>query len=232
MNMVEVFSRAAAAFFVLLLLTRLMGRKQISQLTFFNYITGISIGAVAGSLSVDSNIKLSTGIGSLITWCGLTLIVGFIDIKSRKFRLFLDGQPSIIIKQGKIMEHELKKMRLDMDELNLLLRTKDVFSITDVNYAIFEKNGELSVLLKDTKQPLKQEDIPVQQARKQHTPIPIQLIADGKVIEDNLIQLNLNRNWLDEQLSQSGTTLSEVFYAELQKDGSLYIDKRSDQFIH
>jgi uncharacterized membrane protein YcaP (DUF421 family) len=106
MNIVEVFSRAAAAFFVLLLLTRLMGRKQISQLTFFNYITGISIGAVAGSVSVDSNIKLSTGIGSLITWCGLTLIVGFIDIKSRKFRFFLDGQPSIIIKQGKIMEHE------------------------------------------------------------------------------------------------------------------------------
>ncbi|MCM2533122.1 DUF421 domain-containing protein [Neobacillus pocheonensis] len=74
------------------------------------------------------------------------MIVGLIDIKSRKFPIFLDGQPSIIIKQGKIMEHELKKMRLDMDELNLLLRTKDVYSIEDVNYAIFEKNGELSVL--------------------------------------------------------------------------------------
>lgn len=97
MNLLEVFIRAVAAFFVLLLLTRLMGRKQISQLIFFNYITGISIGAVAGALSVDTNIKISTGIVSLVTWCALTLIVGLIDIKSRKFRIFLDGQPSIII---------------------------------------------------------------------------------------------------------------------------------------
>ncbi|MCM2533121.1 DUF421 domain-containing protein [Neobacillus pocheonensis] len=74
--------------------------------------------------------------------------------------------------------------------------------------------------------------MPSQLAKKQQTPIPIQLIADGKVIEDNLTQLNLNQDWLNEQLRQSGTNLSEVFYAELQKDGSLYIDKRSAQRLH
>jgi uncharacterized membrane protein YcaP (DUF421 family) len=232
MNMVEVFSRTVGAFLVLFLLTRLMGRKQISQLTFFNYITGISIGAIAGSLSVDSSLKISSGMVSLLTWVGLTLIVGFIDMKSRKARKILIGEPVIVIKQGKVMERQLKKLRLDMDELNHLLRGKNIFSIQDVEYAILETNGEISVLLKEGKQPLKQENLPYQLSKQPQTPIPVQIIADGKMIDENLRQLNLNRSWVDDQLKHAGTNLAEVFYAELQQDGSLYIDKRSDHFFH
>lgn len=232
MNMVEVFSRTVGAFLVLFLLTRLMGRKQISQLTFFNYITGISIGAIAGSLSVDSSLKISSGMVSLLTWVGLTLIVGFIDMKSRKARKILIGEPVIVIKQGKVMEWQLKKLRLDMDELNHLLRGKNIFSIQDVEYAILETNGEISVLLKEGKQPLKQENLPYQLSKQPQTPIPVQIIADGKMIDENLRQLNLNRSWVDDQLKHAGTNLAEVFYAELQQDGSLYIDKRSDHFFH
>lgn len=232
MNMVEVFSRTVGAFLVLFLLTRLMGRKQISQLTFFNYITGISIGAIAGSLSVDASLKISSGMVSLLTWVGLTLIVGFIDMKSRKARKILIGEPVIVIKQGKVMERQLKKLRLDMDELNHLLRGKNIFSIQDVEYAILETNGEISVLLKEGKQPLKQENLPYQLSKQPQTPIPVQIIADGKMIDENLRQLNLNRSWVDDQLKHAGTNLAEVFYAELQQDGSLYIDKRSDHFFH
>ena len=232
MNLVEVFSRAVGAFLVLFLLTRLMGRKQVSQLTFFNYITGISIGAIAGSLSVDTTLKISSGLVSLLTWSVLTLIVEFIDMKSRNARRILIGEPAIVVKQGKVMERQLKKLSLDMDELNLLLRGKDVFSIKDVEYAIFETNGEISVLLKEGKQPLKQENFPIQSSKQQQNPIPIQIIADGKIIDENLRQLHLKRSWVDDQLSQEGTTLTDVFYAELQKDGSLYIDKRSDHFLH
>jgi uncharacterized membrane protein YcaP (DUF421 family) len=232
MNMVEVFSRTVGAFLILFLLTRLMGRKQISQLTFFNYITGISIGAIAGSLSVDASLKISSGMVSLLTWVGLTLIVGFIDMKSRKARKILIGEPVIVIKQGKVMERQLKKLRLDMDELNHLLRGKNIFSIQDVEYAILETNGEISVLLKEGKQPLKQENLPYQLSKQPQTQIPVQIIADGKMIDENLRQLNLNRSWVDDQLKHAGTNLAEVFYAELQQDGSLYIDKRSDHFFH
>ncbi|QCJ42295.1 DUF421 domain-containing protein [Bacillus sp. S3] len=231
MNVMEVFSRAVGAFIVLFLLTRIMGRKQISQLTFFNYITGISIGTIAGAVTIDPSLKLSAGFVSLLTWSGLTLLVAYFDLKSRKARKWMEGEPVILIRQGKILEQQLKKQRLDMDELQLLLRSKDVFSIVDVEYAILETNGELSVLLKEGKQPLKQEAFLTSKKPKQ-TPIPLQLIADGKIIYENLQQLNVNRSWVEDQLRVSGTNLSEVFYAELQQDGSLYIDKRSDYLLH
>ncbi|MGG1401025.1 DUF421 domain-containing protein [Bacillus salipaludis] len=231
MNLLEVFVRAAGAFVVLFLLTRLMGRKQISQMTFFNYITGISIGAVAGSMTIDSSIKVSTGVVSLLTWAGLTVLVGMIDLKSRKFREMVEGEPIILIKQGKVLEKALKKSSLDINQLQMLLRKKDVFSFSDVNYAIFETNGEVSVLLKEGKQPLKQDQWPFQLKQQQQTPIPIQIIADGKMIEENLQKLNVGNDWVDEQLTKAGTNLSEVFYAELQNDGSLYIDKRNDQYL-
>ncbi|MBU8918161.1 DUF421 domain-containing protein [Bacillus sp. FJAT-29953] len=235
--MVEIFARAVGAFVVLLLLTRLLGRKQVSQLTFFNYITGISIGTIAGSLTVDPTLKVSSGFVSLLTWCGLTLLVAFFDVKSRSFRKVIEGEPVIVIKHGKILEHVLKKQRLDMDELQVLLRNKDVFSIEEVDYAILETNGELSVLLKEQKQPLKRGDMamPTQtSARPQavQIPMPIQAIADGKIIDENLQPFNLNMAWGHDQLAQAGTDLSEVFYAELQQDGTLYIDKNTDHFIH
>lgn len=231
MNLLEVVGRAASTFFVLLLLTRLMGRKQISEITFFNYITGISMGAIAGTISLDPSTKILSGMTSLITWCALTLILGFIDIKSRRVRDLIDGTPVIVIKQGKIMEQALKKLRLDMDQLNQLLRNKDVFSVNDVEYAILETSGDLSVLLKETKQPAKKEDVSILSHTSQY-PIPVQLVGDGKILEDNLKQLNLSKEWLDAQLRKSGTTVPEVFYAELEKDGSLYIDQREDHYFH
>ncbi|MBO0961170.1 DUF421 domain-containing protein [Neobacillus sp. MM2021_6] len=230
MNLIEVFSRAVGAFVVLFLLTRIMGRKQISQMTFFNYVTGISIGTIAGALTVDPSLKVSVGFVSLVTWSGLTLLVAYIDLKSRKARKLIEGEPVILIKQGKVLEQQLQKQRLDMDELQQLLRSKNVFSIADVHYAILETNGEFSVLLKEEKQPMKQGRIPFSKMQKQ-TAIPIQLIADGKIIDENLKQINVNRSWIEEQLMVSGTTLSEVFYAELQEDGSLYIDNRTDHFL-
>ncbi|WP_066315464.1 DUF421 domain-containing protein [Bacillus sp. FJAT-29814] len=232
MSMIEVFARAVGAFVVLFLLTRMMGRKQVSELTFFNYVTGISIGAIAGTLTVDPSLKFSTGLVSLLTWCGLTVLVAFIDLKSKTFRKITQGEPVIVIKQGKVLEHTLKKLRLDMDELQALLRTKDVFSIQEVDYGIMETNGELTVLLKKTKQPLTREDAATAEPKQPQIPIPFQIISNGEIIEENLQQFNLSKDWVHQQLAQSGATLSDVFYAELQQDGSLYIDKREDQLLH
>lgn len=126
------------------------------------------------------------------------------------------------------MEHELKKLRLDMEQLNQLLRNKEVFSVKDVEYAIFETSGDLSVLLKEPKQPVTKEDLAIQVSQTPY-PIPIQIISDGKILKDHLHQFNVSTDWLHAQLKKAGTSLAEVFYAELQKDGTLYIDKRNDQ---
>ncbi|PAV29126.1 hypothetical protein CIL05_12025 [Virgibacillus profundi] len=225
----ELVLRLTIAFITLLILTRIMGRKEISQMTFFNFISGIAIGTIGASLAIDSTLSIRNGVIALIGWSAFTLIMGILNIKSKNFRIAVQGQPSIVVKDGKIMEEELRKVRLDVDALNGLLRQKDVFSITDVDYAIFETSGNLSVLKKEQRQPVTQSDMNIQQVNTDVFPITTSIISDGKVDQENMGKLNINKQWINQQLNLAGVnSISDVFYAEIQKDGSLYIDNKSD----
>ena len=122
--------RLAIAFITLLVLTRLMGRKEISQMTFFNFVSAISIGTLGAALAIDSSISITNGVIALIAWSAFTILIDFLDIKSPTFRIAVAGQPRILIKKGQVMENELRKVRLVMDALNALLRKKKcIFSI-------------------------------------------------------------------------------------------------------
>src|ERR1041384_4459892 len=133
MSIIELVLRLAIAFITLLVLTRLMGRQEISQMTSFYFVSAISIGTLGASLAIDSSISITNGLIALIAWSAFTICMGFLDIKSPKFRMAIEGQPIILIKKGKIMENELRKVRLDIDALNALLRKKNVFSVSDVD---------------------------------------------------------------------------------------------------
>ncbi|MET1177244.1 DUF421 domain-containing protein [Peribacillus simplex] len=224
MSIIEVLSRVVAAFVVLLLITRIMGKKQVSQLTYFNYITGITIGAVAASITIDTSIDMVDAFVSLIGWSVLTILVSFINLKSPKARIILDGEPTIVIKDGKILEKALKGEKLNMDDLSMLLREQSIFSMQEVNYAVLEPNGQLSVLKKVDSQSVSKKDITYVKPLY----IPTEIIVDGKIVPHNLSKLSLNQNWLETQLQQFGVCLQDVFYAEIQSDGTLYIDKRQD----
>lgn len=224
----DLLLRLVLAFVTLLALTRLMGRKEISQMTFFNFVSGIAIGTIGASLAIDSTLSVRNGLIALVGWSIFTIVLGFIDINSKKVREVIEGQPIILIKKGQIMENELRKVRLDVDALNALLRQKNVFSLTDVDYAIFETDGKLSVMKKEPKQPATKSDLGVQQTMTVY-PTSTEVITDGRIISSNLTKLNLDQQWLQNQLQQSGIqSISDVFYAEVQKDGSLYIDKKND----
>jgi len=228
MGMLEITLRIAIAFFTLLLLTRLMGRKEISQLTFFNFVSAIAVGTVAGSLTIDQTLSIGTGIYTLFGWAAFTIIMGYIDIKSKAARNVLEGQPIIVVKQGQVMENELRKLRLDINELNTKLREKNVFSISEVNYAILETDGKLSVMKKDSDQPVTKKDMNL---TPKLTPVdmPTEIITDGKINKTNLTKLDLDEDWVNQQLTQANIqSVSDVFYAEIQYDGSLYIDRRND----
>ncbi|MGE6609742.1 DUF421 domain-containing protein [Peribacillus sp. NPDC076916] len=224
MSIIEVLSRVVAAFVVLLLITRIMGKKQVSQLTYFNYITGITIGAVAASITIDTSIDMVDAFVSLIGWSVLTILVSFINLKSPKARIILDGEPTIVIKDGKILENALKGERLNMDDLSMLLREQSIFSMQEVNYSVLEPNGQLSVLKKVDSQSVSKKDITYVKPLY----IPTEIIVDGKIVPHNLSKLSLNQNWLETQLQQFGVCPQDVFYAEIQSDGTLYIDKRQD----
>ncbi|SES01305.1 Uncharacterized membrane protein YcaP, DUF421 family [Gracilibacillus ureilyticus] len=232
MTIPELLLRIVIAFVVLFALARTMGRKEISQMTFFNFVSAIAIGSITANLAISQNLSIRNGIIALAGWAVFTIAMGFIDIKSKKARKLTTGEPIIVIKEGKIMENSLRSTRLDMDSLNALLRQKGVFSLKDVDYAVFETSGQLSVLKKIDKQPATKGDLNIQQTPSVN-PSATQVISDGNIILNNLKRLNLDDNWLTQQLDNNGiNNISEVFYAEVQKDGSLYIDVKDDNMIH
>ncbi|MCX7921965.1 MAG: DUF421 domain-containing protein [Clostridia bacterium] len=224
-SVIETSIRTAIGFTVLLVLTRLLGKKQLGQLTIFTYITGIAMGNIAGDMVVHRDIKLIDGVTGLVIWALLTFIVEYVSLKSSKARIFLDGESSIVIKKGEIMQKELASQRLNMDDLTMLLRVNNVFSIRDVDYAILEPNGQLSILKNPELDSVSKKDMQIQTSSRPY--IPTEIIVDGKLVAKNLKELNLDKNWLDTQLSQAGVnSIKEVFFAELQSDGSLYVSKK------
>lgn len=217
--------RTLVGFATLLILTRLLGKKQLGQLTFFTYITGVSLGNVAGDMIVHRDINLIEGVTALTLWSILTFIVELISLKSSKGRVLLDGEPTIVIKKGVIMQKELTKHRLNMDDLTMMLRINNVFSIKDVDYAILEPNGQLSVLKIPPLESITKKDMQIKSDNREN--IPTEIIVDGKLVNKNLLELNLNYEWLNQQINQAGIlSIEDVFYAEFQNDGSLYISKK------
>ncbi|WP_163538446.1 DUF421 domain-containing protein [Gracilibacillus sp. YIM 98692] len=232
MQLSELLLRVFLGFIVLFILARTMGRKEISQMTFFNFVSAIAIGTITGSLVINQNLSIRNGIIALVGWTIITLLMGYIDIKFKKARKLTTGEPIIVIKEGKVMENSLRSTRLDMDALNALLRQSGVFSVQDVDYAIFETSGQLSVLKKQEKLPVTKSDLSFPNKVKVY-PTATQVISDGQVHLTNLSRLDLDENWLQQQLQNSGVnSISEVFYAEIQTDGTLYIDYKDDNMVH
>lgn len=216
-SVLETTFRTLIGFVVLLVLTRILGKKQISQMTFFTYITGIALGNIAGDMVVHRDITVRDGVTGMVMWAVLTFAVELASLKSSKARVMLDGEPTIVIKEGKVMERAMSVNRLNMDDLSMLLRSKDVFSVGEVDYAVLEPNGQLSVLKK------------MEPPRNRRRFLPTELIVDGQLVERNLRELQLTREWLENELRQKGIeSMDDVFYVEVQRDGSLYVDRRED----
>src|SRR5690625_352044 len=222
----EMILRTTGAFLMLLIMTRIMGRKQLSQLTFFNYITGIALGSIAANIAIKTNVHYLDGMTSILWWSLLTILVGYIGLKFPTARVAFDGQPVTVIKQGKILENELGKLRLNVDDVGMLLREQKVFSVNDVENAVFEANGKLSVMLKEEKLPVTKKDQNILTVKPIY--IPMELVSDGNIVEKNLKESGISLEWLKKQLRILDLNLKDVFYVELQKDGTLYVDKRND----
>lgn len=221
----QVIINTVISYSVLLLITRLLGKKQMSQLTFFNYVTGITIGSIAANMVDDEWDQFKVTIWGLILWALLTMIISMVMLKFPKVSDILHGQPTIVIKRGKILYKELSKLGVDIDNLMMMLREKDVFSIMEVEYAILETNGELSILKKQDNLPVLKKDLNIPSERIKY--LPTDLIIDGKIVKHNLKEMNLTEKWLFKQLKKEGIKdVQHVMYAQLQDDGTVYIDKK------
>jgi uncharacterized membrane protein YcaP (DUF421 family) len=141
-----VLVRVIIAFFSLLIFTRILGKQQISQLTFFEYILGITIGSIATELTVDLNSKAWPHFVGLVVWFLLTFLLQFITMKSKKVAQYVEGEPTVIIMNGEILDKAMKRIRFRITDLLELLRQKDVFDISEVEIAVLEVSGTLSVM--------------------------------------------------------------------------------------
>jgi uncharacterized membrane protein YcaP (DUF421 family) len=224
-----VFVRAIIAFFSLLIFAKILGKQQISQLTFFDYALGITIGSIAATLTTDLSSRAWPHFVGLLTWCLLGYLMEYITEKWRYTAKYIEGEPTIVIMNGKIMESALKKMKYTASDLMGLLRVKDIFDLSQVDFAIIEPNGQLSVLKKPEYEPLTPKDMSIQ---KEPSGISTELIYDGILINENLKQLNKTEKWLMNQLKiHKVKDVSEVFLATLTPSGSLYIDKYDDHMV-
>jgi len=231
MEYIEVFLQTLLAFSAILIYARILGKQQIGQLTFFDYINGITFGSIAAVLATDIGPR-QTGIHflGLTLFAFFTLVAGYISRINRPARKLIAGEPTVVVHNGKILEDNMKKMYYNLDELSMQLRQKNVFDIADVEYAILETDGELSVLLKSQKRPLTPADFNLS---TKYEGVPTELIMDGEILFQNLEQNNLDEKWLIQQLQSQGVQdISQVDYAVLRSNGSVYINCKKDNLTN
>lgn len=221
--------RSIASFVLLIIMARILGRKALSQMTFFDFAVVITFGSVAANIGIGQENSFHTAVTVLITFGLLGLFSGFLHIKSFRFRKLINSEPLVIIRNGEILDVNMRKGRVTVNELNTMLRDKDIFNIQDVHYAILENSGNLSVLPKAERKPLTPRDMQIKPVEGGLTK---DIIIDGIMMHENLDSTNLTKAWLFNELKQVAVSdVKEVFYAGLASDGGLYICKKSKQVI-
>lgn len=213
--------KSIISYIVLLALGRLMGRKMISRITFFDFLIGVTLGSLAVRMSLGNENSLLMTIVSAVVITSMALITDQLNMKSYLFRKVEEGDPIIVIQKGNLLYEGLSKAKISVSKLLMLLRQKDVFDIEDVDYAIFENDGHLSVLLKPEKLPVSGGEMNI---TKTENKLPIDIIVDGKVILKNLESSGHTQEWLLQQLRNRGLSRpDQVFYASVNKTDELYV---------
>ena len=226
----EILLRAAGAFAAVIILTRLVGKSQVGGLTLTVWVNGIVVGSIAAGLVTQLNEPAGYYVFGLFLFMILTMVSEWAGMKYRPLHKLMDDDPTIVVHNGKILENNMRKMRYTVDDLTSQLRQKEAFNIADVEYAIAEPNGQLSVLLKSQATPLTPRDINVPSS---YRGVPSELVVDGVIIQQNLKQNTLDEDWLLGELQRQGIqSIKEVFYASLDTDGNLYVDRKHDDMDH
>ena len=221
MELAKILLSSLVSYLALFICAKLVGRKQISQLNCLDYIAGITIGSIAAELATDLENMwkplVALAVYALLTW-GMSLM-GMHFGRSRKF---LDGTPTLIMENGRLLRNNMKKAKLDLSEFMVLCREQGYFNLADIHTAVFEYNGKLTILPVSQKRPATPEDLkllPVQET------MLAEIIMDGRVMDENLRRMGVDAAWLERKLRAQGVSApGEVFLGlcDTQKNLTLY----------
>ncbi len=218
------FYRTVILYLAVLLAVRIMGKREVGQLSAFDLVVAIMIAELAAMAMENIEMPIYQGFIPIFTLVGLEVLFSWLSLKNHTIRGIMDGTPSIVISNGKIVEKELRKLRYNMNDLLGQLREKDVANIADVQFAVLETSGELSVMLKPEKRPLTPGDLGMPM---KYEGLPTPLIFDGKIHIKNLARLNFDDTWLTSELKKQGVEkVEDVLYASMDSKGRLYVSEK------
>lgn len=213
--------QTSLVFLTMLVLARILGKTQVGQLTLYEYICGITIGSIGANIVASKPEEVWNHYFDLLLFCSLTLIAARATLINRPLRKLIEGSPTIVIENGRILKDKLKDLRFDVDELMGQLREQGIFDVGEVQFAILETSGHLSVLQKAAYRPATGQDLNI---RQDDARLPVELIVDGEIVADNLTRAGVSREWLLNVLALRGIAdTGNVIYAGFDTQGAFQV---------
>lgn len=200
-NFLNICFRTILVLIILFFITKMMGKKQISELNFFDYIVGITIGSIAADISLDIEKNMIAGIAALFIYGFISYIISFVSIKSILARRFFIGVPTVLVEKGKIIESGLKKSKIDVNDLLMEARENGYFNLDEIDYALMEVNGNISFLPKEKEKPVTKKDMKI---KCNNEGLTVNAIIDSKYMANNMKAINKDKEWLDHELKVNG----------------------------
>ncbi|MBP3952484.1 DUF421 domain-containing protein [Bacillus suaedae] len=226
MSMIEMIIRTTVGFVVLYSLCRFLNKKLIAQMTFFDFVAGITIGSIVASSMLMKDIPVMIGMVGLILFCVYTFLSSIGAMKSIWGRKILEDEPTYLIKNGQVLEEGLKVVRLTMDGLLAGLRKKGFFYLDQVETALMETDGTITALAKPAYLNATQQDVFNVHSSRGNAQA---FIVDGQVLTESLSLLNKDMTWVRDVLHLNNiANIKEVFFAQIDEQGTIYIDRRKD----
>ena len=229
-ELLEVSYRVLFAFIILFFVTKLIGKKQVSELNLFDYVISISIGNFAAEIAMNLDYQVMNGIVSVILFGLIASIVSFLTMKSIILRRFFTGEPIIIIQDGKFIYKNLKKAKIDLNDFLESARISGYFDISEIKYALMEANGKISFLKKEENNLVTLKDLKLKASKKG---LCANVIIDGKVMKQNLKLINKNETWLKNNLKDKGyKTYENILLATIDINNKITIyEKENDKSL-
>lgn len=225
MDYLVVLARIVTVIPLLIGMSLLMGKRHVGELRAFDFIIAVTIGAVAGADIADPEIRHGPTAFAIVLLGLLHIGATYGILKNRRFAHLISLEPVIVIQNGQLLKRHLQRVRMPIDTLLELLREKGVFNLNEVEFAIVEPDGKLSVQKKSQYQPATPKDLKI---KTDYKGLPTPLVVEGAIFQKGLDAVGLEEAWLLEALLEAGLTVEEVFFAELNADGSLHISREKE----